>query len=303
MLKAIFINLAVFIGLLLLVEAGIFIAVKLPQRSEPSVAPPAMKYVRDQFERRIVDNKNPSERNNLLIVAGCSLVFGDGVSEAETLPQIVSDHSKSYYVYNLGVRGGGVHNLLSMLMDPSLPEKIDLARRNEKATLVFVFWSEHVKRTAGTMWYVSQWRSTEPYFDVTEEDRVVYRGSYAEAKPFLTAFYRLLGMSQLVSYLNFDWPRDITEGQIAYTARLMKEAQAVFKAKFGSDRFYVVSYAPFYAQFHAKFAEAFKKQNINHIDYSHSIEGLKKEYWLPDYHPAGPLNRDIAKLLVEDLGI
>lgn len=85
------------------------------------------------------------ERGPAIVFFGCSVTFGEGLNDAETLPQFFADSlGRNKRVLNLGFGGYGPHQFLSEMQagifDPVIGDKPDL--------FVFVTAAFHVTRTA-----------------------------------------------------------------------------------------------------------------------------------------------------------
>lgn len=299
--KIVLINLAVFVALVVAVEIAFWAKGKItPKPAGPAMFP--IRYEEDEFRRRLVRNSNPAKRSRLLIVAGCSYVYGDAISTEETLPQLLSNKAYDYFVYNYGFRGGGPYSFVKALSDPGFLNKIASDKQGGEPVVVYIFWAELIKRSIVPLSYAYRVRMREPYYELTDDDRLIDRGPYHQAKPLRTWIYRILSASHALRHFNFDWPPYLTEGDIDYTARLLREARDVVRDKLGTDRFYVVNYMSS-ERVNDRVAAKLKGWNMNFLDYRHYLRG-HPEYWVPsDGHPAGKLNEVVAELLLRDLDL
>lgn len=100
---------------------------------------------------------------------GDSFTFGEGVSDADTLPAQFARISGDS-VFNFGVHGYGAHHFLRML-EIARPEQLGI--RKEHPLVIFTLLLTHVDRAAGR----APWDPDGPLYEQTPNG-LVFRGSF-----------------------------------------------------------------------------------------------------------------------------
>ena len=95
---------------------------------------------------------NDSNDNKYALFLGCSVTFGSGISDNETLP-FYFDSSSQYKSYNYGVGSYGTQQVTATLEKKNL--RADLKERNGVG--IYVFIDDHIKRSNRSLKRISTW--------------------------------------------------------------------------------------------------------------------------------------------------
>ena len=82
-------------------------------------------YTTDAYHRRITPIDHLEQRHKFLLFFGCSMTFGLGVNDDETMPFYVAQFASHYHPYNYGVSGYGPHYMLAQLQRGALTKEIN----------------------------------------------------------------------------------------------------------------------------------------------------------------------------------
>lgn len=193
------------------------------------------KYTFDPYSRRATGLDVKSDQH--LLVFGCSVTFGIGLNDEDTLPHLLQKKS-SARVYNYAKGASGPAHTLALLESVEIQNQVP-----EKAGLglyfLMPFHSERVSLSTRTPWL---WRT--PAYEQTAEGDVRYVGSQSEANPFVYKLYSFYNSVRRHSYFlqlldrNFDINSQ-AENE-ALVAAILKKAKQVYESKF-SGRFLVIT--------------------------------------------------------------
>lgn len=87
--------------------------------------------------------ENRTEKDNFVIVMGCSFVFGSGIDYEHTLPHLLQQGLQKSNVYSYGIGGGAINTIITGLN----PTMDNFSRvREDKGVLVYRFIEDHLER-------------------------------------------------------------------------------------------------------------------------------------------------------------
>ena len=257
-------------------------------------------YTTDAYHRRVTPIDHPEQRHNFSLFFGCSMTFGLGVNDDETMPFYVAQYASRFRPYNYGVAGYGPHHMLAQLQRGNLTKEI-----NEKHGIaVYTFIDHHIKRVLGAMREYTLSGVQVPIYALDAHDRLVRQESATFGRRLISFLSGGLGQSQILTYYHITFPPmpRIREEHIRLTARIIEEARNAFHQQFPNTEFYVLLYPgvrrgkdliPYLAQ-----------AGIKYLDYSSFIDWPHPELTLQDsIHPTAHGHRLVAAQLAKDLGI
>ncbi len=171
-------------------------------------------------------------RNQHIILAGDSNMFGIGVDDDQTLPSRLALKSTNHNIYNLGFAGSGPHNTLYFL------ENFDLKKIIKEQSLGLFIYDFHLyltERIIGSKAYFN-WAKDSPRYDL-ELDKVVYRGSYRKLWSYW--FYKFLNKIPFNKNLIPNLPR-INHSHLELTAKVLAAIKYNYlKQTNKNNKFYV----------------------------------------------------------------
>jgi hypothetical protein len=255
-------------------------------------------YSIDALGRRITPATGTAPRSTFLLFAGCSVTFGEGVEDSETLPNFAAELAPEVRVYNYGFHGYGPQQLLVRLETQDLRAQVAEAA----GTLVYLFIDAHVNRAIGSMVVYTGWADTAPYYSSGPEGALVRHGTLTTGRPLTSIVYSVLGRSEVLKHWHRDVPLVITDGHIYLTASILASSAQRFREQFPGGRFVV---AIFPGSTHApRLKRALDRHGVEFLDYSALFDHADPAYAIVnDWHPTPRAHRRLAEQLVTDLGL
>jgi hypothetical protein len=260
------------------------------------------EYSIDALGRRVTPTDHSEPKKATILFFGCSFAFGEGLNDDETLPYYVGKDAPCYRTVNYGFIGYGPQQTLARLQDDKALDEL----RGSNVILVYAYMGEpkvgHIDRAIGSL-HLYGWARHFPYYHVDPSGRLVRDGSFKTGRPCRDAIYSALRKSAVVRFLGINIPWSIRQDHVDLAARIIEESRNVFKERFHSDEFYVVSFPGAEPSTNKALMAALAKAGIRVLDYS----GLKMsgpDYRIPvDEHPTAKWNKELAALIVRDLGL
>lgn len=169
-----------------------------------------------------------------LIIAGDSNVFGEGCNDNETLFAFLDPEIKDARLYNLGHRGGGPHNTLSLVKNyPALS-----LVKEPKGLFLYNFFPTHmIERVIGGKNY-SGWDSgLSPWYSLSEKDELVANGPFKNRS--MTQIYKWMAGSDFLNWLFPNLPR-IGKKHLHLVAKVFEQLKKQYLQQFPEGHFLVV---------------------------------------------------------------
>jgi hypothetical protein len=256
-------------------------------------------YAFDAWSRRITPVAPPRQRQKFIAFFGCSLTFGEGVRQDQTMPFYAGQLAPDYTPYNYGFSGYGPQQMLAKLQEDGMERELP----EGSGVLVYTFFGAHIKRAIGSMQVFNEWSYNMPYYTLNSQNELVRIGSLTTGRPLLALFYRVVGNLQFSKYFQVDLPPRITEGHIRLTARIIEESCLACKRRFPDSVFCLVIYPG--AHNLAGVIPELRQAGVKVLDYAslwdgRNLAGYEIEH---DGHPTGLSHRELAGQIVKDLGL
>jgi hypothetical protein len=256
-------------------------------------------YSIDAFSRRITPVKHTAARENFMLCFGCSLMFGEGVNDTETLPYYLARFMPVYRPYNYAYAGYGPQEMLAKLQSGAIGREI-----NEKHGIaLFLFIDNHVNRTIGSLRVAGNWGGDMPYYSIGKNNALVRNGSFISGRHFTTALYQKVinnkFLNRWIQRKGRDFPT-ITNGHVTLACRVIEESRNEFRRQFNSDDFYVIIFP---GSTHADLMmRYFRTKGIKYLDY-HTVTEFNKEKYsiLNDGHPTAIAYKTLAEMVAKDI--
>ena len=257
-----------------------------------------VQYSIDPLGRRVTPGADAGARRTFLLFFGCSVTFGEGVNDAETLPHFVAERAPQVRPYNYGFHGYGPQQLLARLETQDLRAEVS----EPDGSLVYLFIDAHVNRAIGSMVVYTGWADTAPHYGLGPDGALVRDGTLTTGRPATSILYSILGRSQILRRSHLDVPLAITERHIALTAGILAASERRFHEQFGDGRFLVVIFPG--STHAARLKRALDRRGVEFLDYSALFDASDPAYAIPnDWHPGPRAHRRLAEQLVTDLGL
>jgi hypothetical protein len=256
-------------------------------------------YTLDAWGYRVTPVESARRRHQFIGFLGCSVTFGEGVRDGETMPYYIGRLAKRFQPYNYGWRGGGPAEALRMFEERDVAAKIP----QRLGLWVYTFIDDHVERTIGASKVIA-WGPSKPYYEPTADGTFVYRGTFAEVWPWRTKAFGLLHRSHIVQAFNVSIPR-ITDRHLDQTADLVGALATAVRRQFPDSEFRVLLYPG--ARRAKAMAERLRVRGLRVLDYAALFRAVRREspdapLKIPDDgHPTPLAYRLLAEALVRDL--
>lgn len=226
---------------------------------------------------------------------GCSMTFGEGVEDAETIPATFGKRAPGYRPYNFAFSGYGPHQTLARLQRQSprsyVPEPEGVA--------VYVYIDDHVNRVIGTLTNFTYNGGNVPYFH-HDGDSLRYGGLMREARPLRSWLYGKLMRSNILKFFKIGYPFRLSDDDYALTADILAESARAYRQQFGNDNFYVLLYPTTTSVEPMK--SLLRQRGVRVLDYTKLFPATDPKYAIRyDEHPTPLANRVLVERLVKDL--
>ena len=250
-------------------------------------------YTTDDYSRRVNFPVNTDSLKYYAIFFGGSITFGEGINDNETFVSKFNLYNPDYYSYNYGFCGYGPNQMLAKLKDINFREEV----KYNSGICVYTFIDEHIKRILGSMSIVSAWAEKTPYYKYDKTGNLVRKENFKDNRILKTAFFKIIGSSNLIKYFNIDIPGKLKPKHYKLAADIFKESYETYKEKFSNDNFYVVVF-PGSSNEMVKYL---KNMNIKTIDLSGLYSKFQYRLNKLDLHPNKKGHEIFAKKLQDIL--
>ncbi len=193
-------------------------------------------YSTDAWHKRITPGYD-STRSQYALFFGCSITYGLHVSDDETMPFRFQEAAKDFNAYNYGVTGRGPNHMLARLQYKSLREQV----REDSGCAFYVFFSDHINRSVGSMNRYTEWLVYEPYYYL-DRDSLKRNRLFVDGRLLISKFYESVYRLNIIKYFQIDFPLRIRKRHIKLIAEVIHEAKLEYQRQFGNDNFFVVLY-------------------------------------------------------------
>lgn len=255
-------------------------------------------YTIDSTARRLTPQSDLAKRTRHLLFLGCSLAFGEGVEDDETLPANLARLAPDYHVYNLGFHA---YSPAALWLRSQYGDLMDHINESE-GMAIYLFFDGHVHRVFGAMSVVATWGAGLPYLTFDQQGVPTFRGTFEKNRRWTTLFYNFFWRTQTRQFLDLDFPNLTQVSYFRKFGQLVSHMKNVYSERTGSKKFYVVFYPG------TRFAEGLRPEldrlGIPYLDYSdlliHTVT-LKPTRIPIDTHPTPEAHRIMAELINRDL--
>jgi hypothetical protein len=227
---------------------------------------------------------------------GCSIGFGFGLEDDQTLAYQVQEQSKNTNSYNFCISATGTNHMLAQFQYRDLSKQV--AEKDGCGYYIF-FW-DHIYRAIGTMHRYTEWLHLAPYYEM-KDGKLVRNKSFKDGRAFISGMYERLYQTNIVKYFEADLPLKLNESHFDLVSEMVLETKKEYEKQFGNDKFYLVFY-PNYVAYTPEEMRIFQsyltKKKIKFIDLSKVITYQGKYTLGGDSHPNAETNKLIANYLL-----
>ena len=261
-------------------------------------------YHTDQFRRRSVGVAPRFGRPHLLFF-GCSVTFGEGLNDYDTLQYKLAEQLPDVDVYNYAVNGWGPTHALAKLRSGELKRQVPA----HSGSAAYIIIPSHVSRVIGDT--RAFWLFDAPYYFWGPDGALTGGLPLRQVRPWRTNFYEALlaakRHSWLLPALHVDWPPWHSDSDVQLTAAVLAAARQSYREQFDGE-FFVALHpgwdmgAPAQRDLHDKLTRFLQERGVPVLDYTGNTEStadvINPEC---DWHPNGQLNQRLATRLADDL--
>ena len=255
----------------------------------------SINYSTDANSLRITPLDTTKPRTKYAQFYGCSMTFGEGVQNNETMPYFFGEYDSTYRPYNFAYSGYGPHQMLARLETENAKKIV----RENTGIGFYIYINDHVNRVLGTMTNYGYNGGQAPYYHKVD-GQLKHEGLFTEGRKIRSWIFEQLLKSNILKLFKIGYPFKITEQDYELTAEVMAEASRNYKKQFGNDNFYVIIYPTTVNS--SLIINLLKQKGVKVLDYSKLFNPLEKGYAIPDdEHPTALANEILIKQLVKDI--
>lgn len=271
-----------------------------------------MAYSTDHYGRRKSYPIDPNI-NHAILFFGCSLTFGEGINNEQTLPYLVGSKVKDKFnTYNFGYSGYGAHQMLA-----AIEHKNFLKNRIIEIPKYAIYTAipGHIARVVGlSTWVV---RDHDPKYLLNENREIYLAGHFDDNTDYTNLFEKRVRAHLSNSYilkkifpqLDFYTRRQQNKEDIETYVKIVIKARDLFEKNYPQSEFHMILWDIYdFNNTKETFNDvlvALKKNNIRVHLISDILPGFYQDHPLYqlvyDYHPTPLANELIANYVVNNI--
>ena len=240
---------------------------------------------------------------------GCSVTFGTGVLDEETMPSRFCLHQPGYQALNAGFTGYGLQQVWLQLANPDFLQRLP----SERGIVVYTFIDDHLNRLEGTPAVLTGWNYALPWLEAEEDGRILHQGNFANRDPLRYFLYRHGGRMHLFRFLERRLSGVLPTSYIPTTtitlaARIIEDAARRLEEIRPDFRFWVLLFPE--AALGAALKMEVDETLVNILDCQDLLRGdarSRDELWYKDSaavewgHPKAPVYDLVARHMAENI--
>jgi len=127
---------------------------------------------------------------------GCSMTFGQGVADEETIPSRFCAHKPGWTSHNYGVYAYGPQQMWLQICRQEVLREFS----ERKGVVIYSFIQNHLQRLVGASSVHSEWIESLPWLEVND-GRIVHRGFFSDRPHFQSLIVRSLARTRLAGLM------------------------------------------------------------------------------------------------------
>ena len=254
-------------------------------------------YTIDTFGRRITPGQtNNQPKSDFAAFFGCSMTFGEGVGNNETLPACFSRELPAWEVYNYGCTGYGPQSLLAKVSTPEFRGEVSPSR----GMAFFTFFDNHMNRAVDCFEMHNAWGKDLPCYLLAPDGILTRRGTFETGQPFRAMLFRMFWRSPFIRYSRLDYPFSFSSDDFKLVAGMFGEAQKKLVETFPRCLLYVLFFPG--SGYSRELIPFLRQEKVPFLDYSGLIDITDKIHYIEhDGHPTPLAYQKVAGQLAKDL--
>ena len=190
------------------------------------------KYSIDHYGNRLTVNRFQNEQRETIIFYGCSMTFGEGLRDEDTLPsQLAKALNYKSYIVNMAVNGYGLHHMVRSL-------ELDLPAKNIVGRVRYVIYGAISTAASRALDPTCFLGFTEGPKYILDKGGVKYIGQYSTKGIFNYIIYRLkpslIARSRLFQRISRAFEIKSSEN-IAFYIAMLQRARNLIKDRYGAE--------------------------------------------------------------------
>ncbi|MBL7713914.1 MAG: hypothetical protein JNL01_00515 [Bdellovibrionales bacterium] len=243
-----------------------------------------------------------------LLFLGCSIVFGEGVGDSETLPARAQAYAPGFRAVNFALPGWGPANIALATGSDEYGYRAPQDSRNRKKNqAVYVYIDDHMRRLVAPLSMYrggSRWMYVIPYYDVDSRGRLIEPTPgvmIPQGQPVRHFLLTWLSKSEFLRWMNFEWPTRYGDHEFERMAAVLAKIQENIRAR-GFENLTVAFYPGSNSQYLVPYLNS---RGIRTLDYSKVdlADFVSGPVTLRDGHPSPGTHDFLAKQIVNDLDL
>lgn len=259
-------------------------------------------YTIDKYNRRETPNHDSSKSKHAIFF-GCSVCFGYGLEDDQTIPYLIQERLGDCNAYNYAFNGWGPHHMLSLLEHEDLTKQVG----EKEGFAAYLFLWSHIRRAIGDYQVYTGWGHSMPYYTI-ENQQIVFKGNFAEDRPYLSRIYELLTKSYTVRLFKLNFPLNTNENHYELVAEMIKQSEINYKKQFPKGTFVVFIYPDLWKELEDMdqsrldmLLAELTKRDIKYYNFSELSHLIQGSYILVDGHPTAKSNYEFAEIVVRSM--
>ena len=227
--------------------------------------------------------KGNKDSNTSIVFLGCSLVFGHGVNDNQTLPYYFSKkYDFKYNVLNFGISGTGTNLALNIINSTNLINKF-IPKKSKIKYFIYTVIDDHIERNFKIL-----------NFNACTDNLILVDGKFSRIKEPFGIFIVVFKKSYIFNktFLNLINTKNRTFHE-QYLINSILKIKNIVKQKYDAQLIVIL-----WPNVTNKIIENLKEKNINVIALDKKFEN--EEYSIKnDGHPNWKANEEIAQILFD----
>ncbi len=257
------------------------------------------RYTIDDHFRRTTPGHDSSRTHHALFF-GCSVCFGQWMSDDQTMPAYYQQMSSAINSYNYAYPGWSTEQMLARFEYEDLSQQVP----EQQGVCVYTFIWSHIYRSIGDMHTYCSWGFQHPYYElVAGEARRNKR--FKDGRPIRSTLYELLWRSNIVRYFDLNLPLSLDEKDLELNVAIVRGAKRHYLEQFPHGRF-VVFWAydwpwPGDETMQERYLKLLKESDIDFVDGRRPDRMDTTHVLVGDGHPTALAHREMAQWLAAGL--
>lgn len=248
---------------------------------------------------RSVPGQKLSDNNKNILLVGCSLTFGIGVDDNQTISYFLKKSFNKHNIINLGFPSGGLNDLIDDVLQRERYKRINA----NGGSVIYTFIPHHIERTLCKFdcYRGEEWILRKNNYTWDHDGNPINLGTFKDSRSKIHNFiYNILAQSETLNYISFQSNQIPDSSDQLIFFRYLKFLSLEYKKK--NLDFYFFTLQP--ETLSQEFYENLNESGIHNISYSISNlpPEIRNKIEIPgDGHYTEVGNYLIAKLISYNL--